>query len=76
MASRSVEKPGIHFCQLVENLVFRFQPRRFASLFQHVILQRKQVNLGSGKNDDGHYLRLWRAASNCARESAAEMPLP
>jgi len=24
---------------------------------------------------DGHYFWLWRAASNCARESAAEMPL-
>ena len=36
---RATDKPGVDFCQLVENLVFSFQPGYFAPLVQHEFLQ-------------------------------------
>ena len=71
-----VKNPRINQRQLFEDFTLGLEPVRLAPLAQHVLLKREQIFLRVGKNDDGHYLRRWRAAANCARDCATEIPLP
>ncbi len=57
-------KTGINEHQLVENFVLGLEPVSLIPLVKLLLLKRDQVFLRIWKDDDSHYFRLLRAASN------------